>query len=101
MFLFQQVTDVLSAVNTKELIMNKRLSAFALIFCLASSLAFADETSKSSPAVTASTAGNGSPTSKSDCPPTAAKEKKQKAKPAQPSPSEEQEFEHLLLGIHG
>jgi hypothetical protein len=83
--------------------MRKRHSALALILCLGSSLAFAGKSSKSPPPCEAS---NTSPakdanSTASPCPPAKKKEKNTNAKPASAPTKEEQEFDHLLLGIHG
>lgn len=85
--------------------MTKKLSLLALMTCLAGSLAFAGDkaTSSSSPAATlvaaSDNSGNAGSAGETPCPTTNEKKKANKAKPA-PS-KEEQEFDHMLLGIHG
>lgn len=90
--------------------MTKRLSMFALMSCLAGSLAFAVDGARSksssadaavakadnSGAVSAISAGE------TPCPTTDEKQDKKKEHKAKQAPSkEEQEFDHMLLGIHG
>ena len=90
--------------------MTKRLSMFALITCLAGSLAFAGDgaKSKSSSAdatvATADNSGavNGGSARETPCPTSDEKQNKKKEHKAKQAPSkEEQEFDHMLLGIHG
>jgi len=93
----------------------KRLSLLTLIICLAGSLAFAGNgvQSGSYPAATpqATPDTSGSAGSASETPASTTKEKKEekykkekkkKGHEAKPAPTkEEQEFDHMLLGIHG
>jgi len=83
---------------------------FALMTCLAGSLAFASDGTKSkstsadAPAATAdnSAAVNASSAGETPCPTTNEKKDTKKEHKAKPAPSkEEQEFDHMLLGIHG
>jgi len=74
--------------------MTKKLSMFALIACMAGSLAFASDGANG--AMSASSAG------KTSCPTTNENKDKKKEHNAKQAPSkEEQEFDHMLLGIHG
>jgi hypothetical protein len=79
--------------------MTKRLSMFALMTCLAGSLAFAGDGAKSkSSSADATVASAG----EKPCPATDEKQDKKKEHKAKQAPSkEEQEFDHMLLGIHG
>jgi hypothetical protein len=91
--------------------MTKRLSLLALMICMAGSLAFAGDGVQSgsypaaAPATTPDTSGTTG--SASETPASTTKEKKnkkdkKKTHEAKPAPTkEEQEFDHMLLGIHG
>ena len=83
--------------------MTKRHCAIALILCLGSSLAFAGKSSKSPLPCEASNTppARDANSTASPCPPAKTKEKNKNAKPAPAPTKEEQEFEHLLQGIHG
>jgi hypothetical protein len=90
--------------------MTKRLSMFALMICFAGSLAFAGDAAKSKSCSTDATnattdnsgAVNSSSAGKTPCPTTDEKRDKKKEHKAKQAPSkEEQEFDHMLLGIHG
>ena len=90
--------------------MTKRLSMFALMTCLAGSLAFASDgarsklSSEDATVATADNSGavNASSAGKTPCPATDEKKDNKKEHKAKQAPSkEEQEFDHMLLGIHG
>jgi hypothetical protein len=85
--------------------MTKKISTFAMMICLASSLALAGDKGKSASsdeatATSAATSDNARQTDKSPCG-SAKDTKKGKAK-AKPAPSnQEEEFDRVLRGIYG
>jgi hypothetical protein len=85
--------------------MTKKISTFAIMACLASSLAFADDKAKSvsSDDATATTAAISDSAAQKDNSPCGSARDTNKAKQkAKPAPSnQEQEFDRVLRGIYG
>lgn len=85
--------------------MTKKISTFAIMVCLASSLAFADDKAKSASsdeatASTAATSDNATQKDKSPC--GSAKDTNKDKVKAKPAPSnQEEEFDRVLRGIYG
>jgi hypothetical protein len=85
--------------------MTKKISTFAIMVCLASSLAFAGDKAKSASsdeatATTAATSDNA--TQKDENPCGSAKDTKKGKAKAKPAPSnQEEEFDRVLRGIYG
>jgi hypothetical protein len=85
--------------------MTKKISTFAIMLCLASSLAFAGDKAKSasSDEATATTAATSdSATQKDENPCGSTKDTKKGKVKAKPAPSnQEEEFDRVLRGIYG
>jgi hypothetical protein len=85
--------------------MTKKISTFAIMACLASSLAFAGDKAKSASsdeakAATAATSDNATQKDKSPC--GSAKDNKKDKVKGKPAPSnQEEEFDRVLRGIYG
>jgi len=95
------VTQVNTDQEIKEFIMTKRISALALMACLATSFAFAADSNKraSSADNTKAEAAQAATTQQDS---TTVKNNKKDKHNAKPAPStQEQEFDKVLLGIHG
>jgi len=88
--------------------MTRKLSTFAIMACLASSLAFAGDKSKPAPsaddakaeATQTTTPDNMQQNASNPCP--SAKDSKKNKHDAKPAPSDqEREFDRVLMGIYG
>jgi hypothetical protein len=98
------MTEVKELIKFRSFAVTKIIPTFAIMACLASSLAFASDKSKSASdsatMTAAATSDNTAP--KDDGPCGSAKDTNQERLKTKPAPSnQEREFDRVLLGIYG